>query len=194
MICSLDNPIQCEDNALRVDLRPKLYDPNNNNSQSINFPYGTSIPVDYYGVLPWIAVLKPTKYEVENCEWIALTSKFYLDSYVKGGSFSKVEAHSNDIESVLESFEDTDLISSELSCLILGAMISDTTVFHQSNNTAKKKRDNEDMYCAVSEVRAKSLPSLSPEKLSRMWGIGLKTAIKTLETTTHKCISSTGLL
>ena len=33
MICSLDNPIQCEDNALRVDLRPKLYDPNKNNSQ-----------------------------------------------------------------------------------------------------------------------------------------------------------------
>ena len=62
-------------------------------------------------MLPCIAVRKPTNYEVENGERIALTSKFDWGSYGKGGSFSKVEAHSNGIESVLESFEDTYPIS-----------------------------------------------------------------------------------
>ena len=55
MINSLANLIQCEDNYVIIDLCPKLYYPNNNNAQSITFPVGTSIPVDYYGVLPYIA-------------------------------------------------------------------------------------------------------------------------------------------
>ena len=68
MIDTLANPIQREDNYARVDLRPKAYYPNNDNAQSITFPYGTLIPVEYDVVLPCIAVRKPTKCEVENCE------------------------------------------------------------------------------------------------------------------------------
>ena len=68
-------------------------------------------------------------------------------------SFSKVEAHSNDIEYILESFEGTDNISSEFSCSILGAMMLDIPVFNQSNNTAKKKMDDEYMYCTVGLVK-----------------------------------------
>ena len=68
MIDSLDNPIQCEFNYVRVNLRPKLYYPNNNNAQLITFPDGTSIPVDYNGFLPCVAVCRTTKYKVENCE------------------------------------------------------------------------------------------------------------------------------
>ena len=52
MIYYLDNPIQCEDNDVRMDLCPKVYEYNNNDAQSINFPDGTSIPVHYNGVLP----------------------------------------------------------------------------------------------------------------------------------------------
>ena len=75
MIDSLANPIQFEDNDVIVDLRPKVYYSNKNNSQLIIFPDGTSIPVDYDGLLPYIPVCKPTKYEVGNCEKISLTSK-----------------------------------------------------------------------------------------------------------------------
>ena len=82
-------------------------------------------------MLPYIAVRKPNKYEVENFEQISLISKFDWDPYDKRGSFSKIESHSNDIESVLESFEGTDPISAELSCLSLGDMISYTPVLHQ---------------------------------------------------------------
>ena len=90
MIDSLVNPIQCENNYGRVDLRPKLYDLNNNNTQSITFPDWFSIPYEYYGVLPYIAIHKPTNYEVENCEQIVLTSKLDLYPYITGESFSKV--------------------------------------------------------------------------------------------------------
>ena len=76
IIDSLSNPIQYEDNDVIVDLRQKEYYPNNNNELSMNFPYGTSIPVEYDEVLPCIAIRTPTKYEVKNCDQIALNSKF----------------------------------------------------------------------------------------------------------------------
>ena len=38
MIDSLANPIQCEDNYVRFNLRPKLYYPNNNYAQTFTFP------------------------------------------------------------------------------------------------------------------------------------------------------------
>ena len=102
MINQLANPIQCEDNDVRVDFCPKIYYPTNNNAQSITFPDGNSFPVEYNGVLLCIAVRKPTKYEVKNYDQISLTSKFYWDHYGKGGSLSKVETHSNNIELVLK--------------------------------------------------------------------------------------------
>ena len=73
-------------------------------------------------------------------------------------------------------------------------MISDTPFLHQSNNTVKEKRNYEDMYFLVGAVKAKYYPSLSPEKLIKMWEDGLNTVIKTLDTTNHLCNRSTGLL
>ena len=90
MIDSLANPIQCEDNYVRFNLRPKLYYPNNNYAQTFTFPDWNSIPVEYNGVLTCIAVRKPTNHKVENCEQINLTLKFDWDPYDKGGSSSNV--------------------------------------------------------------------------------------------------------
>ena len=70
-------------------------------------------------------------------------------------------------------------------------MILDTPVLHHSNNTAKGRERGEYRYCTVDAVKTKSLILLSPEKLSRMWGIGLKILIKTLDETTHKLIRYT---
>ena len=79
--------MQCEYNNAIIDLRPKLYYHNKNNAQSITFPYGTSISVDYYGVLPYISVRKSKNYEVGIFEQIALTSKSDWDPYGKGGVY-----------------------------------------------------------------------------------------------------------
>ena len=76
MIDSLTNPILYEDNHLRMNLCPKLYYTNNSNNKLITLPYANSITVEYNGVLTFIAIHKPTKYEVGNCERITLTSKF----------------------------------------------------------------------------------------------------------------------
>ena len=46
IICSLANPIKCEDNYVKVELRTKLYYHNKNNEHFITFPDGTSIPVE----------------------------------------------------------------------------------------------------------------------------------------------------
>ena len=73
-------------------------------------------------------------------------------------------------------------------------MISDTPVIHHPNKTVKEKRYDGYMYCTVGAFKDKYLLSLSPYKLSRMWGIGLKSAIKTLYGKTHNISSSTGLL
>ena len=54
--------------------------------------------------------------------------------------------------------------------------------------------DGEDMYFTVGTVKDKYSPLLSPEKLSRMWDICLKTAINNLDSTTHQCIRSTGII
>ena len=81
MIDSLANPVQCEDNDVRFGLRLNVYYPNNNNAHLINFPDGTLIPVDDDGVIPFIVVCKPTKYNVEYCKRISLTSKSDLDPY-----------------------------------------------------------------------------------------------------------------
>ena len=66
-------------------------------------------------MIPCISVRKLTKYKIENCERIALTSKSDWGTYRKGGILSKVEASLNNIQSVMESFEGTDPISAELS-------------------------------------------------------------------------------
>ena len=68
MIDSLDKPVQTENNDVKVDLHPKVYDPNKNNAQYITLPFEHRIPVEYNGVFPCIAVRKPTNYEDENCE------------------------------------------------------------------------------------------------------------------------------
>ena len=65
-------------------------------------------------------------------------------------------------------------------------MILDTPVLHQSNNTAKEKIEDEGMYCTLGAVKAKYFPSLIPDKLSRIWVIGLKTVINTLDATNHQ--------
>ena len=81
MIYPLANPIQCEDNDVRIDLGPKLYDQNNYNTQFIPFLDVTSVPVYYDGLITCIVVRKPTKYEVGNCERIDLTSKLNWGTY-----------------------------------------------------------------------------------------------------------------
>ena len=56
MADGLINPIQCEENGVRVDTRPKFYYPSSESAQTLVFEDGTTIGILYDGVLPYIPV------------------------------------------------------------------------------------------------------------------------------------------
>ena len=56
MVDSLVNPIQCEENGVRIDIRPQAYYPNCPTAQSIQFENGMKLALHYNGVLPYLPV------------------------------------------------------------------------------------------------------------------------------------------
>ena len=77
MTDSLMNPIQAEESDVRVDLRPSRYYPDPH-AQSISFPCGTTIPVQYDGALPFIPIRRPTPDEIHNAPRLVLSAKLSL--------------------------------------------------------------------------------------------------------------------
>ena len=53
---SLLNPIQSEENGVKIDIRPRLYYPDTTSAQSMVFPDGTRLNIVYDGVLPYLPV------------------------------------------------------------------------------------------------------------------------------------------
>ena len=97
MTDSLVNPIQCEDNNVRVDIRPRVYYPDCTSAQTITFDDGTVLPLLYDGVLPFLPVRRPTPDEVHYCPRLSLTSRDDWDPHLLNGSFSRLTSftHSN---------------------------------------------------------------------------------------------------
>ena len=178
---SLVNPIQSEENNVRVDLRPKRFYPTETDQcQCITFPDGTCIELQYDGVLPYIPIRRPTPEELDSCEQILLTSKDEWDPHSYQGFVSSLQQDTNDLVDPRLS----DPISSYLSSEHLSPMLSNTPILRNIN----------DKYMSISAINSKRKNTLSAEELSKKWNIGLKTAMRTLQATTHKCIRTTGLL
>ena len=175
------NPIQVEENDVRVNLRTKhIYPSNTNECQSITFNDCTTLLLEYDGVLPYILIRHPTPYELDTYSRISLTSKDYWDSHSYQGFISLVKQHNI----IINQPEITDPISSFLSFEHLSGLISTIPVLRNIN----------DNYVLISAINSKWKNTLSVKELSRKWNIGLKTATRTLHTTIHKCIRMTGLL
>ena len=176
---SLANPIQSEEIGIRVDLRPKVFYPNDPTSQSITFADGTVIPIQYDGVLPLIPVRRPSPIEVDSCERLPFSSPYDWDPFKERCTFSQLVSNYSAFDSsyFIDILEMSDPISSELSLRGLDATLN-----------------SQDEVNAIQALKSKTSTSLTPESLSKLWGIGLKTAKRTIEATTHQCIRSTGLL
>ena len=72
---SLVNPLQCEDNGVKVDLHPlRFYPQHEDECQQLSFEDGTNIPLIFDGVLPCIMVRRPNSYELDTCKRLKLTS------------------------------------------------------------------------------------------------------------------------
>ena len=55
----LENTLQSDDNGIYVDIRPRNYYPGDSGSQTVTLPYGTTIPILYDVVLPYIPGHRP---------------------------------------------------------------------------------------------------------------------------------------
>ena len=185
MTDSLINPIQAEDNDVRIDIRPKRFYPNED-CQCIRFPDGTSLPLQYDGVLPYLPVRRPTADELDSCQRLSLTSDNNWNPFEYKGIIS--ELHSQPFEHVIQHDADmTDPIASYLHCESYASVLAAQPLLYPVDN----------QYYTITSIRAirtNNKASITPEKLSSMWNIGLTTASRTLAATTHKCMRTTGLL
>ena len=56
----------------------------------------------------------------------------------------------------------------------------------------RNSNDEEEIYQSIHTFTSNKKDSLMPEDLAKLWGIGLKTAKRTLLATTHECIRTVG--
>ena len=73
MTDSLANPVQCMDNDVQIDIRPRFYYPTEPSAQTIHFPSDNiTLPIEYEGPLPYIIVRRPTQTELDTCHRLTL--------------------------------------------------------------------------------------------------------------------------
>ena len=186
---SLSNPIQSETIGIMIDLRPKLYYGEDCQTQTITFPNGIVLPIFYEGILPHIPVRRPTPFEIENSMRLELTSRDDWDPYHLQNKWAAVNSHS----SPHTLYTDADPISIEL----MSCRIVERAAAHQLLHTTCHSDIGINQDCnfsTINGVSSRESVSLTPEQVSIMWQIGLKTAKNIILATTHKCIRSTKML
>lgn len=183
---SLANPVQSEENGVRVDLRPRRYYPDDSTAQSITFDDGSSLPIEYHGVLPFLPVRRPTPDEIDCCERVHLTSPDLWDPFIVDANFCSSSFNTTDFNIFAMAMESSDPISSELHMPL--DIVLDNIV------EISLPDEDTDPDTVISSVDTKFRSKLDPSDLSRLWNIGLSTARRTLNATTHKCYRTTGTL
>ena len=169
---------------MRIDLRRHYYD-EDCQAQTITFPNGMVLPILYEGVLPYVPGRRPTSFKIENSTRLELPSRDDWDPYHLQNRWATVNTH----PSSHTLHTDADPISIEL----MSCRMSESSLLHMICNS-KTNVNQEYNFSTIKTVTFRESASLTPEQLSVMWQIGLKTAKNTILVTTHKCIRSTGML
>ena len=131
---------------------------------------------------------RPTPDEIENCRRLQLTLRDDWDSYHLKLRWSGMIVSATPDSSTTC----TDPISLELMSSSLMERASSHQILHMKQIGARKPH-NQLIFTILRGVSSRESNSLTPEQLSRIWQIGLKTAKNTILATTHKCIRSTGM-
>ena len=175
------NPIQCMENNIRIDIRPSRFCPDEPLSQSFSIPsLDMILPIQYDGVLPFLSVRRPSAAELRDCTRIHITSNagdwnpHSMDSSLAPVSLSSSLSNLHDVCS--EDF------------------LSDRLIGRVLHNKRVLLPDGDDNHSTVSRMATNRKDRLSPEQLSQLWRIGLKTAERTIKASTHQCIRTTGVL
>ena len=173
---SLMNPIQAEEEGVRVDTRPSYYYPNNDHAQTVTFADGTIIPVKYHGVLPYIPVRRPTPQEIQHCRRLSLSSRYDWDPFMKSERFSHVSSDIN-TNGIVKAIEESDPVACNLMSTYIYSAISTTPLVLLTDT-------EEDYHIIGSMKTTDKKDSISAEDLSKKLHIGLHTALGTLKATT----------
>ena len=195
---SLGNPIQSEECGVQVDTRSKKYYPDDKSAQSVRFSDGTTIPILYDGVLPYIPVRRPSPDEIEHSPRYMLSSKNDWDPFTIEGSFCKVIGEKDsglnidelfpELYSNISHIDTRDTHEASLMCTHLASVLLSQRMLLEDPSSSSSE------FRTVDAIKSAAKDTLLPEDLSKMWNIGLATASRTLKATTHKCIRTTGLL
>jgi hypothetical protein len=177
---SLLCPNQCEENDIRIDLRPKLYYPNDERASTIYCAGNDlSIPILHHGPLPYINVRHPTGEELLTCDIIELTSQNDWDPY----------DHNDFSPQINQLTHDKYYQFDENSCSISDELMNDDLPHRLISSIQLSNKENN-----ISAMATKKKDKITPEQLMRLWGIGLATAKRTIKATTHQCLSTVGTL
>jgi hypothetical protein len=178
---SLLCPNQCEDNDIRIDLRPSLYYPNEIRASTLYCENNNIvIPIHHHGPLPYINVRRPTNEELLVCDIIQLTSTNDWNPYEQSNLSSTINQVTND--DYPKYFEEdmcpisTDLMYNDIHQQLISSIQTDYDSL-QVSALATRKKDK-----------------ITAEQLMKLWGIGLATAKRTINATTHQCLSTIGTL
>ena len=175
------NPIQCMENNIRIDIRPRRFCPDAPDAQTFTIPsLDMILPIEYDGVLPFLSVRRPSEEELRTCTRVNITSDAGEWTPHLMDSILAPVSHSTLLPTLAQAYSD-DFLSD---CLI-GSVLSTKRVLLP---------DSEDGHSTVSKMATNRSDRLSPEKLSQLWRIGIKTAERTLKASTHQCIRTTGVL
>ena len=145
------------------------------------------IPVLYDGVLPYIPVRCPTKEEIHHCCRLPLSSRYPWDPFLLQGSFSRITSNNSpNMVTIIDAIDDVDPVATEL----MSHQLPTIALFQP----ILASTDEGETYSSFSAINSKSHDSLSPEDLSKRLFIGLSTAKRTLQATSHQFIRTTGSL
>ncbi len=185
---SLLNPIQCLQNGIRIDIRPSSAYPHDHTAQTVSVPsLDFAIPVEYNGVLPLLNVRRPTSNELASCTQVILTSGEYdWDPFDPSCAIAPVNITPH-LQHAVDLCLDDHPLDDYLLDRTLGSDLCATRSLYPCES-------EESGYATIGKMATRSKNSLSPENLSRLWKIGIKTAERTLKATTHQCIRTTGAL
>ena len=191
---SLLCPNQCRSNGVIIDTRPICHT-DDEYAQTVQVPIDNgnmTIPIQHYGPMPFLPVRQPTSEEMITCEEICLTPEEDWNPYdlpeIENSDksyYANINMVNNDTSEKGVSYTNPEYISDE-------------TLLNQHIDVyldeARLINDMESEESSVSRMATSKRDTLTPQQLSKLWKIGLKTAKRTLSATGHQCLRTTGTL
>jgi hypothetical protein len=174
------NPNQMRHNGVIVDDIPKHLAPEPAKAtHSLYFPsHELRIPLQLNGIISRFPVHYPSNHELETCTWIELTSAEEWDphSEVFAERESSVEENLNTI------------LTPSPSRLIAGITTINESTADLEDSTKLYDHVKQTIRISAAHSNSRKFPEALRNKISRIFGVGLETADRTLQSTTQLAI------